>query len=69
MKNNLSNLDRILRILSFIAVLILFITNVLTGALALILLIATSILMLTALINFCPIYAIFGISTRRTKKQ
>lgn len=66
MKNNLGNADRIIRGLSFVLVLVLFLTNVLQGVLAYSLLGITGVLLVTSLINFCPIYAALGISTKKT---
>lgn len=65
MKKNLGGADRIIRALLFVVVLILFLTNQVTGTLAYILLGATGVLLITSLINFCPIYSIFRISTNK----
>lgn len=65
MKNNMGNADRILRAMSFILVLVLFLTNVLQGTLAYVLLGITGIFLVTSLINFCPLYSVFGISTKK----
>lgn len=68
MKKNLGGADRIIRVLLFVVVLILFLTNQVTGTLAYVLLGATGVLLITSLINFCPIYSIFGISTNKKGK-
>ncbi len=68
MKKNLGGADRIIRALLFVVVLILFLTNQVSGTLAYVLLGATSVLLITSFINFCPIYSIFGISTNKKSK-
>ena len=65
MKNNMGTTDRILRAMSFILILVLFLTNILQGTLAYLLLGITGIFLVTSLINFCPLYSIFGISTKK----
>jgi len=65
MKPNMSKIDRSVRILFALVVAILYFTNTISGAIGLGLLIAGGILLATAFINFCPIYKIFGISTKK----
>lgn len=65
MKSNLNSVDRILRIVLAVVVVILFFTNTITGTLGIALLVAAGIILLTGLINFCPIYALLGISTAK----
>lgn len=67
MKKNMGNADRIIRLLFAVVVSILFFTNVITGTLGIVLMVLGAIFLLTGLISFCPIYAIFGISTCPTK--
>ena len=63
MKSNLGNLDRALRF--FVgAVLVLLVATKVIGLWGLIGL----VLIATALINFCPIYKIFGIHTNKADK-
>lgn len=64
MKKNVGNLDRIIRVLIGLAVLSLIFVGPksLWGLLGL-------IPLGTALIGWCPPYAIFGMSTCRTPKQ
>ena len=67
MKNNMGLADKIIRILIAAVVVILYITNVISGTLAIVLLILSGIFILTSLISFCPLYLPFGISTRKKK--
>ena len=61
MKKNMGMADRIIRILFAVVVTILFVAEVVTGTLGIVLLVAGGVLLLTSVINFCPIYAVLGI--------
>jgi hypothetical protein len=65
MKKNIGSIDKIIRIILAITVVILFYMNVISGTLALILGAFAIILLITSFINFCPLYFPFGISTRK----
>ncbi|MBS1599398.1 MAG: DUF2892 domain-containing protein [Bacteroidetes bacterium] len=65
MKKNVHAVDRIIRLVFAAAIAILYFTNTISGTLAAVLGIAALILAATALINFCPIYSVLGISTRK----
>lgn len=63
MKKNMSSIDRMIRILILVVVAALYFTNVISGTLAIVMGAVGIILATTGVINFCPIYSIFGIST------
>lgn len=67
MKRNVGNADKIIRILLFAVVAVLFFTKVITGTLGYVLLGVSGVLFLTALINFCPLYTLLGINTCKVK--
>lgn len=67
MKRNMGNTDRIIRIAIAALVAVLYFTNVISGTVAIVLGILAGIFLVTSLLNFCPLYAIFGISTCKTK--
>jgi ABC-type transport system involved in cytochrome bd biosynthesis fused ATPase/permease subunit len=67
MKNNISSIDRVLRIGIAIIFSALFITETVTGALAYILLALGGFFILTSAINSCPVYLFFGLSTCKNK--
>lgn len=69
MKTNMGNIDRIVRVLIAAVVAVLYFTNVISGTLAVILLIFAGIFILTSLISFCPLYILFGINTCKTKEK
>jgi hypothetical protein len=67
MKKNMGGSDRIIRIIAAIVVGVLYYLNVIEGTLAYVLLAVAAIFVLTSFINFCPLYAIFGINTCKVK--
>ncbi|HNW90362.1 MAG TPA: DUF2892 domain-containing protein [Bacteroidales bacterium] len=68
MKKNMGIADRIIRILVAVLVVILYLTNVISGTLAIVLLVLSGIFILTSLIGSCPIYMLFGISSKSKKE-
>ena len=66
MKSNMGNFDRAVRIIIAIVIFILMATNVLTGTLAWILFAVGAVFLATSVINFCPLYAVFGITTKKS---
>jgi len=65
MKKNMGSVDRIIRIILAIVVLVLYLTDQLSGLALIILGIIAVIFLLTSLIGFCPLYVPFKISTRK----
>lgn len=65
MKANMHLVDRIVRILISIVIVILYFSGYFTGTIAIIALAVVVIFSLTALIGSCPLYTLFGLSTRR----
>jgi len=63
MKKNMGNIDKIIRILVAIVIAVLFFTNVISGALGIILLVLAGVFVLTSLISFCPLYTLVGVNT------
>ncbi len=64
MKKNMGTADKAIRILLAIVIVILYLTNLISGTAALILLLFAGVFILTSFISFCPLYYPFGISTR-----
>jgi hypothetical protein len=65
MVKNMGAADRIIRVALAVAVLILYLTNVISGVLAVILGALAVIFVLTSLVGFCPLYLPFRLSTRQ----
>jgi len=68
MKKNMGTIDKVIRILIALVVIGLYFANVISGTVAIVLLILSAIFILTSLIGFCPLYFPFKLSTR-TKKE
>ena len=69
MKKNMGNSDRAIRSVLALVMLTLYLTGVVSGTLGIVLLALSVIFLLTSFISFCPLYAPFGLSTCRNKKQ
>lgn len=63
MKKNMGSADRIIRIVAAIVFAVLYFTGTVTGTLGIVLIVLGGIFMLTSLVGFCPLYALFGIKT------
>jgi len=61
----MSELDKILRVLAAAVVVVLNFMGTIGGTVATVLMSIAAVLLLTTLINFCPLYALFKISTRK----
>ena len=57
--------DKILRILVAIVIAGLYFANIISGTVAIILLILAGVFILTSFMSFCPLYYPFGISTKK----
>ena len=65
MKPNMGTLDKALRILVAAVIAVLYYTHVISGTVAIALLVLAVIFIATSLVGFCPLYLPFGISTRK----
>jgi hypothetical protein len=63
MKTNMGSTDKAVRIVVAIVLAALYFTGTVTGTLGIIALVIAGVFVLTSLISFCPLYAIFGMST------
>ena len=59
----MGNADRIIRIIIAAIIGVLYFTNIISGTLAVVLLVLSVVFFLTSIISFCPLYTIFGIKT------
>jgi hypothetical protein len=65
MKPNESSMDRYIRVILGIVLLILKFTGVIAGALGWVFLAIGAITLITGLIGFCPLYALLKIRTNK----
>ncbi|MEE4195712.1 MAG: DUF2892 domain-containing protein [Anaerolineae bacterium] len=62
---NMGSADRIIRLLLVALVVVLYLTGVIGGTVAIILGVLAVVFFVTSLVSFCPLYVPFGISTRK----
>jgi len=65
MKVNESGLDRVIRVIVGIALIVLYLFGVLSGTLGIVLTVVGAILLITGLVGFCPLYALLKIQTSK----
>lgn len=63
MKRNLSDTDRIIRVLLAAVFAYLYFGGIVTGMLGILLVVLGGVFLLTALLGFCPLYVPFRFST------
>ena len=68
MKQNMGSIDRGIRIIAAVIIVILYLANQITGTAAVVLGILAVIFLLTSSIAFCPLYIPFKISTKKEQK-
>ncbi len=64
MKTNVGLTDKIIRVLVAVLIASLYFMGKIDGTLSIILLIIATIFIATSFISFCPIYNIFGLSSK-----
>lgn len=69
MKKNIGTIDKAVRLVVAAIILLLYFTNMISGTLALVLLVVAAILAITSLIGICPLYMLFGINTLSKKSK
>lgn len=69
MKHNMTSTDRIIRVIIAVVISVLYISNMITGAWAILLMVLSIIFLLTSFINFCPLYTILGIRKWERKSK
>jgi hypothetical protein len=65
MKKNMGTTDKVIRILVAVIILVLYFTHVISGTLAVILLILAGVFVVTSLLGLCPLYMPFGLNTKK----
>ncbi|OGP52971.1 MAG: hypothetical protein A2Y65_05345 [Deltaproteobacteria bacterium RBG_13_52_11] len=69
MKKNMGTIDRVIRLVLAAVIAALYLTGTISGIVAIILIIIGVIFVLTSLIGFCPLYALFNMSTKPKAKK
>ena len=65
MKKNMGTLDKSIRIIVAVIIESLYFTKVISGTLAIVLLIFAAVFIVTSFISFCPLYTFIGLNTRK----
>lgn len=63
MTPNVSNLDRTIRIIVAAVFAYLYFAGIVTGVLGIVLLVLSAVFVVTAIVRFCPLYALFKLRT------
>ncbi len=69
MKRNMGAVDKLVRLVVALLIIIAYYQEIVTGVFGIILLIVGGIFVLTSLVSVCPLYSIFGIKTCQLKKE
>ena len=64
----MAGMDKSIRLMIALAVVILAYSKVIQGTLALVLMIIAAVLVITSMFSFCPLYLLFGINTLKKKE-
>lgn len=67
MKKNMGNIDKSIRLLVAAVLTALYFLGIVDGTLGVVALVIVGVFVLTSVISFCPLYALFGINTCKTK--
>jgi hypothetical protein len=67
MTKNMGSLDKAIRLVLAAVFVALYFTNVVSGALGIVLLVLAGVFALTSFIGSCPLYLPFNLSTRKEK--
>jgi hypothetical protein len=65
MKRNMGRADIIIRLAVAAAIAVLYFTHIITGVTAMVLGVVAIIFAVTSFVNFCPLYTLLGISTKK----
>ena len=65
MKKNMGMIDITIRLVIAALVIVLYFTHIISGILAIILLVVAGLFILTSVLGVCPVYIPFGITTRK----
>ncbi|HEY8688857.1 MAG TPA: DUF2892 domain-containing protein [Chitinophagaceae bacterium] len=69
MKKNMGSTDKIIRIILAVGLGVLYFTHVVTGGVGIALLVVAAIFLITSFISFCPLYSIFGLTSKKNNNN
>jgi hypothetical protein len=68
MQKNMGKTDVRMRIVAAAIIALLYAFNIISGVAAIVLLGLAAVFLITSMFSFCPLYALFGLSTCRARK-
>jgi hypothetical protein len=68
MKPNIGTADKAVRVIAALAIAGLYFSGLLSGTVAIVLLVLAGVFIITSFMSFCPLYYPFGISTKKMDK-
>ena len=68
MKKNMGTVDKVLRLLGAVLLVVLYLTGVVSGTLGIIFLLIAVMFVVTSILGFCPLYLPLGINTNKKKE-
>ncbi len=69
MKKNMGSADKLIRFSVAGVILLMYFNQMISGVVAIILMMLAAIFILTSFVSFCPLYFPFGISTIEKRKN
>ena len=67
MKKNMGTLDRLIRLVIALVLVIVYMNHMISGTLGIVALVIAGVFTLTSLVSFCPLYTLIGLNTCKTK--
>lgn len=68
MKKNIGSIDKSIRLIIAVVLVASYFAGLVTGSWGILALVVAAVMALTSLVNFCPLYGLFGINTARKTK-
>lgn len=65
MDHNMGTADRIIRLIVAAIIIFLYLNDTIVGTTGIVLVIIAVVFALTSFISFCPLYTLFGLSTKK----
>jgi len=65
MKKNMGSVDKTIRVFVAAIVALLYFTGVISGTIAIVLMVLALVFIVTSLVSVCPLYPLLGINTRK----
>lgn len=64
----MGTVDKAIRLIAAAVIFALYFMNIITGTVAIVLLVLAAVFVVTSFVSFCPLYKLFGIKTTPEEK-